>query len=117
MSEKIDIDISEEFKKKREFLRTFKIQTPEGLILVIPKVKDWKYPVYEIRVHKKGVMGPLEPTLENIKAIGGTTEQAEEALEAKEFLQKQFVVKLPKELPKIVKEEKIKELTALAKEK
>jgi hypothetical protein len=58
-------------------VRAFVQPTPEGKIVILPILRGRK-PHYgesvdwDIRVHKKGAVGPVEYTLENVLDVGGT---------------------------------------------
>jgi len=67
-----EIDVTPQFKRKLlDVLKTYKLIRPDGSIVVIPKIKAWRQPVFEGRVHLKGVMGPLPLTEQTVERIGG----------------------------------------------
>lgn len=52
-------------------LRSFRAEAPDGIILFIPRVQRFgQSVVWETRVHKRGVIGPLRANQETLRAIG-----------------------------------------------
>lgn len=52
-------------------LRSFRAEAPDGTVLFIPRVQRFgESVVWETRVHKRGVIGPLRANQETLRSIG-----------------------------------------------
>lgn len=94
-------------------LRPYIHRLPEGSVVILPILKG-RRPFYgstvdfDVRIHRKGVIGPSEFNRQNLEDIGGTPALYESALKLVEHLRSVFapLFKYEEETPIGEKEEK-----------
>jgi hypothetical protein len=88
------VKLSGKLQKYQKYLTKYKIPLPKGCLLVLPVVRGFEGISWDIRLHGKGIVGPLSVTDEHVLMLGGSVENLAEAEAIREILTKEFS-KLP----------------------
>jgi len=88
------VKLSGKLQKYQKFLTKYKIPLPRGCLLILPIVREYEGIDWIIRLHGKGVVGPLSVTDEHVLMLGGSASDLAEAEAVREILRKEFA-KMP----------------------
>lgn len=85
------VELSEKLKKYERFLTVYRYPLPRGVALILPIVRGYGAIDWEIRLHGKGIVGPLAWTDEHFLMLGGTPSLMAEIEAIRNLLAKQFM--------------------------